>query len=237
MITSKEHISSRGFKVWKGLAALSAPYPEPGEFVSVLRSASPEQRELVVRLWIGEGVPFGFRSTPALYEELRRWTGRRLGVDPRDLTLIGSTRIGFSMSPGIRFGTPFSDNSDLDLSVISEQLFRQTKECFQAWENDVATGAVQPQGDRQRRLWPENLAFGRRNIPRGFMDPHKIPTLNRYELPRRVVNVMWELSVKLTGCFCGHSNRKTSARVYRDYEAFIRQSLLNLSAALDARKR
>lgn len=189
----------------------------------------------MARLWIGEGIPYGFRDTPAVYEEIRNWLGKKLEIDPRDVTLIGSARIGFSMSPGVEFGRSFSEKSDLDISIISEQLFLQTKDCFHVWENDVEVGAVNPRNERERRLWSENIEFGRRNIPRGFMDPGKIPTFNRYELAQRVVNAMWSLSVKLADSDCGHPRRRASVRVFCDQNSFVQRLLVNLSAAIDKR--
>lgn len=224
---------SSAFHLWQALAALPAPYPEAKAFASTLRSASRAQRELVVRLWLSEGVPFGFRDTPALYEEARGWISKRLRVRPRDVTLIGSSRIGFSMSPGGSFGRRFSDKSDLDISVISTALFTETEECFSAWARDLEAGVVRPRNARESRFWPENVEFGHRNIPKGFMDTDKIPFLNRYELAQRVGHTMWALSVKLADSVPGHPKRKASVRVYRDPESFIRRMLINLSFALD----
>jgi hypothetical protein len=224
---------SSAFHLWQALAALPAPYPEAEAFASTLRSASRTQREFVVRLWLSEGVPFGFRNTPALYEEARGWIAKRLGVKPGDVTLIGSARIGFSMSPGLSFGRRFSDESDLDISVISASLFTETEECFSAWARDLEAGVVRPRNTLENRLWPENVEFGRRNIPKGFMDPNKIPFLNRYELARRVGHAMWALSVKLADTIPEHPKRKASVRVYRDSESFIRRMLINLSSTLD----
>ncbi len=235
MSTLPKALSYPGFLLWRGLAELPAPYPDPATFFSALKSASRIQRELVARLWVGEGVPYCFRATPAVYEEMRHWLGKRLRVDPKEITLIGSSRIGFSMSPN-EFGRPFSENSDLDISIISSALFAETKDCFHAWEADLGRGTVHPRNERERRLWPENIEFGRRNIPKGFMDPGKIPTIKRYELAQRVVNTMWALSVRVANSECGHPQRRASVRVYRDQISFIQRLLFNLSAALDKRE-
>ena len=95
--------------------------------------------------------------------------------------------------------------------------------------------AVHPRNERERQLWPENIEFGRRNIPRGFMDPGKIPTFHRYELAQRVVNAMWALSVKVADSECGHPCRRSSVRVFRDQNSFVQRLLVNLSAAIDTR--
>jgi hypothetical protein len=221
------------FERWRGLASLSAPYPEASTFFNVVRDATPTLREYVVRLWFSEGVPFGFRDTPALYEEIRTWLAARLRISPKDVTIIGSARIGFSLSPGRELGRPFSLHSDLDFSVVSSQLFSETASCFAQWKEDFANGLVRPRRSREARLWPENVLFGDRNIPKGFMDPEKIPTLQRYELPRRVGGAVWALGVKLEASKCGHPRRRTSVRVYRDWASFTQRMMVNLRAALN----
>src|SRR3972149_5338637 len=89
--------------------------------------------------------------------------------------------------------------------------------------------AVHPRNERERQLWPENIEFGHRNIPRGFMDPGKIPTFHRYELAQRVVNGMWALSVKLADSECGHPPR-SSRRGY--WPLISRSRVIATSACL-----
>jgi hypothetical protein len=60
-----------------------------------------------------------------LYEAVREWMSVRLQVHPKNVTLIGSARIGFSMCPRPNYGRQFGANSDLDFSVVDERLFSE----------------------------------------------------------------------------------------------------------------
>ena len=110
---------AQSFEVQEGLRKLLAPYPSPEEFREALGDVSKRSREHVVRLWLTEGTPFAFHNCPALYEEMRRWLGIRLEVCPKEITVVGSARIGFSLVKGQDFGRPFDKNSDLDLQLYT----------------------------------------------------------------------------------------------------------------------
>ena len=69
-----------------------------------------------------------FDGTPAVWpKELNyiRWrhlVATELGVDPMAVQLVGSARLGYSMNPGKNF-RKFHEGSDLDIAVISPELF------------------------------------------------------------------------------------------------------------------
>jgi hypothetical protein len=94
-------------------------YPTSAQFAELLiRSDLGE----VVETYIFRGVPYAFRDNQADYLRLLGHISEGLGVPQEDLTLIGSGRIGFSLDPD-RYGSPFSDASDLDMVIVSAQLF------------------------------------------------------------------------------------------------------------------
>jgi len=209
---------------------LSSPYPKPEELVAALSGASRGTREIIARLWLTEGLPAAFQASPAAYEDLRGWLAAQLCVHPKEVTLIGSARIGYSLAPSPSFGRPFSPRSDLDLSVISDDLFRRLATAFSRFSADYETGAIKPRSERERFLWEQNLEFGTRNIPRGFLDSNKIPNFTKYQVAQQINQSMWALVKKLEVTPHAPQVRTASARVYRDWRSFVDRVEFNLRA-------
>ena len=69
-----------------------------------------------------------FEGTPVIWSkniEYVRWRheiAKRLAVDPMGVQLIGSARLGYSLSPRKNFKL-FDENSDLDIAVVSQEIF------------------------------------------------------------------------------------------------------------------
>lgn len=69
-----------------------------------------------------------FDGTPAVwphelsYVQWRHRVATALGVDPMAVQLVGSARLGYSMNPRKNF-RKFHEGSDLDIAVISPELF------------------------------------------------------------------------------------------------------------------
>lgn len=116
--------------------------------------------------WLLRGTPFVFRSAPQDYDRLRRSLAVAFGVAETDIGLVGSARLGFSLNP-LHLGQKFDEDSDVDVVVVSEQMFRQ------AWTDVLRWNYSQywsiPQKDieqitedfKQRiywgHLWPDKL--------------------------------------------------------------------------------
>lgn len=207
---------------------LSLPYPSAEELEKVLRLAKRQTREIVARLWITEGAPFAFSQCPEVYENLRGWLGCRLNIHPKEITLIGSARLGYSLSPPPAYGKPFGRDSDLDLSIISGDLFKRLCSAFSDFNHDYRNGITIPRNERERQFWDGNIEFGERNIPRGFVDANKIPNFNRYGVAQQVNQAMWVLLKKLEVTKNAPQIKSVSTRVYRDWESFIQRVSLNL---------
>jgi hypothetical protein len=207
-------------------------YPEAGDFLGIAKVLAYRDQEAIARLWLSEGIPYGFRDRPILYEALRGWLAQRLRVHAKEITVIGSTRIGFSLAPPPDLGKSFMEESDLDFSVVSAKLFQEVVASFEMWAADFEAGRVHPRGPAEERNWRSNLSFGRRNIPRGFMDPWKIPQWQRYPTSTRIAQAMWALGRKLQLTKGVSKAPKTSVRVYQDWSAFVRRITFNLRVAL-----
>lgn len=217
------------------LLPLRGPYPPLDEVRGLRDPQARLAREAFVRLWLTEGIPFAFRDCPAIYEEVRGWLAARLGTHPKDITLLGSARLGFSLGGPSNLGRPFGRHSDLDFSVVSSGLFARFREIFETWARDYESGIVRPRHDGERRLWDSNLAFGRQNLPKGFFDANKIPTFHRYPLAQEVAQALWALVKKLEQSAAAPVPSGASVRVYDNWHSLINRVSFNLYWALTHR--
>ena len=216
------------FNVSAILDPLTEVYPSADVLLAAARAGDRDVRYAICRLWLSEGIPFAFKARPAVYEALRIWLARRLDVQAKEVTIVGSGRQGYSLSPDQNAGRPFGQQSDLDMTTISVRLFERLRDAFGRWEQDYKQGIVQPRHERERALWDEN----QRNCPgaleRGFIDPQKIPTWFRYPEAQAVMDALWRVSEKLKVTSHAPNVRKVSLRVYRDWDSFVRQMAINL---------
>lgn len=199
----------------------------PEDALEVIFEASSREREWLTRLWISEGIPHAFRKQPALFEACRFWLGTKLNIDPKCITLIGSGRTGFSLSPR-KFGRAYNERSDLDFSIVSAALFERLRADAEAWLEDYREG---------RASVNKHSKDNYRNIPeiirRGFVDHWKLPVERRYETVWILDDCINKLTANLLLVpeMCRFS--KMSFRVYRDWPALIRQAEINYSHTVD----
>ena len=220
----------RSFDVSALLHPLTEVYPSVGVLLEAAKAGDRDVRDAISRLWLSEGIPFAFKARPGIYEALRTWLARNLNIHAKEITLIGSGRLGFSLSPDQNIGRQFGPQSDLDMTVISPSLFQRLRDAFSRWEQDYTQGTVHPRHERERMWWDENLSYCPRNLERGFIDPHKIPILSRYPEAQTVANVLWRVHEKLKSTPEAPNVRKVSLRVYRDWDSFVRQMAKNLES-------
>lgn len=221
------------FQPFATVPQLSSHFPDPDDLRIALQGESKSVREVVARLWITEGFPAAFQHMPSVYEDMRGWLANRLKIHPKEITLIGSARAGYSLSPPPEYGRRFSDNSDLDLSIISGSLFASVSATFSKFAADYKDGVVKPKNANQEKYWPNNINFGLHNIPKGFFDPDKIPNLDRYPLAKEVSGAMWRLHERLKVTPGAPIIRGASVRIYKDWNCFLNQVTLNLKAAVE----
>jgi len=223
---------AKPFQAEGPLSSLTAFHPDSALFREAAGDTSRHSREMLVRLWLTEGAPFAFRACPAIYEDVRGWLGSRLGVCPKEITLLGSARIGFSLAPQPRYGRPFGSDSDLDLSIVSARLFQDVSATFARWEADYRSGGISPLNPTERRYWEANVVFGHNNLPRGFFDVNKLPARDRYPLIQQVTQAMWVLIEKLKVTPVAPKPSKASVRVYESWRALVARVSFNLHTAL-----
>jgi hypothetical protein len=216
------------FKISPHLAMLLDSYPDARILVDAATNGGQHGKAAIARLWLSEGIPFAFKSAPALYESVRAWLGGRLDVDPKEIHLTGSARIGQSLAP-MKIGTSFGSHSDLDLFVVSQTLFDRIKTDFNNWSYHFEGGLVQPSNDTEKKYWVDNSQRGAGLIQRGFLDSHIVPNREEYPTIKNIAQTMWLLKSKLDITEGAPSIKSASVRCYKDWGSYVRQMVISLS--------
>ena len=218
------------------LATLKGVYPASEE---VLRAVTlgPRERSIVARLWVSEGIPYAFRECPALYEEVRNWLAGGLELDPKEISMGGSGRLGYSLRPE-RWGDEYDPgSSDLDVFAVSDRLFDELREDFDHWSSDFDDGTIVPSSKGERLHWPANRQEGPRNIDSGFLDSWRVPNRTAYPNFSKTNDRLAGLRAKLRKTDAGPKpSKKLTLRCYRDWRSFERQLSLNLKAAANSNR-
>jgi hypothetical protein len=220
----------RGFEISGAGKRLAEQFPSPDLLRDVLPKLGDDEQMLFLRQWVSEGIPFAFRECPFVYERLRSWMGYRLNVEARNITIIGSARLGCSLAKGQAFGEEYCDQSDLHFAVISERLFSNVVADFALWKSKVE----RKEEEFANKYGPENLDRLPANIARGFIDPYKIDHHRYLEHAALVTNTQSYGRQRLQSTECGPVASKVSIRVYADFDAFFRQMRVNLESVLSS---
>lgn len=215
------------FKVSDPLKALSDHYPDAQSIREVAANGGEPARIALARLWLSEGIPFAFKDRPGVYESVRTWMGGRLDVDPKEINLTGSARLGQSLDPK-QIGRLFNSNSDLDFFIISEKLFQKLRTDFNKWSFDFESGKVKPRNKREFGFWKDNNNRGPTLLLRRFMDSKMIPNFDSYETARCINHTMWLLIKKLRITPKSPKIAHASVRCYESWAAYVNQTVLNL---------
>ncbi len=94
--------------------------PAPDEFKSLVLAV--DSHNVLAKVFLLEGTPYVFASSPMKYVIFREQVAERFSVGSQDVCIVGSAKLGFSPSP-VKFGKEFKEESDVDVVVISEELF------------------------------------------------------------------------------------------------------------------
>ena len=206
------------FEFNPSLNEITDRYPACDQLLEALGTSGYSDRVAIARQWLSEGIPFAFKECPAVYESLRLWLARKLGIKAKEISLVGSARIGWSLAPR-KMGKPFDRESDLDLFVISQRMFLLISKDFCRWSSDYVNGRISPETKNEKVCWPDNSRRGPELIERGFMDAKLIPTRGGYDR-HNIHNTMWELVEKLKATVTEPKIRRASIRCYDSWTSF-----------------
>ena len=216
------------FKIPESLKNLTNPYPEPKILLKTAHSGGESARIALAQLWLSEGIPHAFGNCPVIYEAVRFWLSTQLNVHAKEISLVGSARLGKSLNPK-KLGKHFSNcESDLDIFIVSNCLFKALREDFCRWSRDFESGRIKPKKGPESRYWPDNNDRVPKNIQRGFIDTYKIPNYPEYPIAQKVNDTMSLLVRKLKITPNAPKPKKASIRCYNSWDSFVQQMLRNL---------
>jgi hypothetical protein len=121
-------------------------------------------------------------------------------VEYRDIVYVGSASLGFSIKPARRY-KPFGEDSDVDVAIVSRDLFERV------WREIYAY-------DRSGAYWPERASF-RKYLVRGWIRPDLLPPSELFDF----ANEWWPFfnELRIDGC-----PYKVAAGIYHSHY-FLRE--------------
>jgi hypothetical protein len=168
----------------------------------------------LVRKFVFGGTPFAFRHNPELGRILKRHLCSSLQVSEANLTIIGSAKTGFSLSPD-GFPRPFHDGSDIDVLVVDHTLFDKLWRAILEWNYPRRREYLPDVEWRWRKARGEDLYWGwfRPHLitPSGFTH---VGTLR----PLRDISTRWFNAFRGLGQYSEFASRDVSGRLYRSWE-------------------
>jgi hypothetical protein len=210
------------FKVSNHMRDLKSAYPDAEDLLNIAKQGGESARCAIARQWLSEGIPYAFKDCPAIYESLREWLALRLDVDPKDVSITGSARIGQSLAPS-KLGKQFDETSDLDIFIVNEKLFDRLKADYLVWSDEYESHRVMPSNNREATFWKDNLYRCPKNIARGFIDTKLIPNYEKYQMVRRVEQTTFLLKGKLAATEYAPNVSHVSVRCYKSWSSYVNQ--------------
>lgn len=168
---------------------------------------------LVVQKWIIDRTPHIFNEDQKLYVEWKSKLSDKIGVDGRAITLIGSSSVGFSLSPDKNYHD-FHDGSDIDVAIISRHHFEL------AWHTIRNLGAERFSLTKPQKTSLED--HKNRLIYWGAFD-------TRYLLARLPFGKVWFEAFEKMSLENPTISRDINARIYRDFESLSAYHVNNLN--------
>ncbi|SDF21980.1 hypothetical protein [Phytopseudomonas seleniipraecipitans] len=214
-----------------------SPHPEPDLLKKALLSAGNKEFKGIAHLWLSEGIPFAFLSSPAVYQQLRSELARLLDVGIKDISVVGSSRIGYSLADH-KFGKEFGDQSDLDLCAVNSELFNRAKRDTEKFIADFESGVTTTKSDDVRTRWSNNCEYLPKNIHKGFIDIKMVPAIKgKYDCISSIKDSIWRVSCRLKNTSDTPNFQSLSIRIYKDWPSMVNQvsrSLNRLVVSLTA---
>ncbi|MBW4605660.1 MAG: hypothetical protein KME22_00150 [Hassallia sp. WJT32-NPBG1] len=90
----------------------------------VALSDSLQTDQLIVQKYIIHGTPYVFKDDEGKYFDLKYEIATNFKENPECVRMVGSAKLGFSIAPR-KLWNSFSEESDIDIAIISRTLFEQ----------------------------------------------------------------------------------------------------------------
>jgi len=203
----------------KTATSISNSFSVPADFKNYYKTIGSNEKKSLVRHFIVNNIPFAFKDKPILYEQITQYIADKLQISPTEVKLIGSAKTGFSISPLPDYGKSFGQHSDLDFSIVNEELFNKLEDEFTDWSDQFRLNGIAANNPTEQGYWLQNLDSGPRQLNNGFIDTHFIPNREQFVNTRKINNSLWLIQKYLDET---HSIKvkKASASIYRSWYSF-----------------
>jgi hypothetical protein len=200
-------------------SAISSAYTIPADFKYYYNNIGDKEKKALVRYFIVSNIPFAFKDKPILHEQITQYIADKLYISPSEVKLIGSAKIGFSISPYPNYGKKIGEHSDLDFSIVHGILFDTLEDEFPNWSNLYRTKEIKPNNNTEESYWAQNIFNEARQLNRGFIDTHFIPNRSLFPTTQKINNSVW-LIKKILAEKHGINVKKASASLYKNWDSF-----------------
>ena len=207
--------------------ATATAYPSPQEFREILLSTEPDD---VAKRHVFDGTAYAFRSRPKAFVLLRSHLSESLGVTEENIVVVGSAKIGFSLSPD-NFPRRFNPFSDIDVVVVDEELFDRVWMTILDWNYPLgrlkmlAVDRVWTSRRRSDLYWgwfrPDRIRFTGLSLPQALA-------------PIRDISTGWFNAFQGLSRYPEFAQRQISGRLYRTWGHALRYHADGLRQIADA---
>jgi hypothetical protein len=186
------------------------PYPSVEQFKAALLL---QPLEAVVREYVFQGSPFVFRDQPEAMDLLRNHLAEELNLALENTIVVGSAKVGFSLSPD-NFPRQFSDGSDIDILVVDHVLFDRLWFTLIRWNypRRFQLGGADWEWAKRRRgdlYW-------------GWLVPDRIPfhglSFPQVLRPVRDLSTKWFNAFRALSRYPEFASRNVSGRLYHTWD-------------------
>jgi hypothetical protein len=194
-------------------------YSCPEDFLSNYRKILEKEKKSYLRHFIINNQPYAFNKSPLIYEQIVQYFADNIDVNPAYIKLIGSAKTGFSISQ-LNYGRPYENKrSDLDFSIVNEDLFNIIQKEFELWAILYQGGNIEPAPNKEKDYWPQNLITGPKQIKRGFIDIKYIPNREQFSKTRNINSSLFYIKKYLAEIHTIEA-KAASARIYKSWSSF-----------------
>jgi len=201
-------------------------HTKSADFKSFYENVNELERQSLVRHFIVNNIPFVFKNKPLLYEQSTQYIADKLSISPTEVKLIGSAKTGFSISPPPKYGIDFGIHSDLDFSIVNEELFLKLEYEFNEWKDLFQSQLIKAINENELKYWIENINSVPRQLKNGFIDSHYIPNREQFYMTRRINNSRWLIQKYLDEAH-QIKVKKVSVSFYKNWKSFAGRLLRN----------
>jgi len=209
---------------------LSSFYPDANVLKSIYRKLSEQDRFGILHSFITEGIPYIYKENPLAYEAIRSFIAQRLQLNPKQVVLIGSGRVGYSLSRK-EWGKPFDSSSDLDFALISQPLFQALVKNLNSWIDDLKSRRLNPSLEEMQN-WLSNIDVLKNSLDRGFLQSSLFPYTDNYLTAKKLQSTMWLLKKRISATNNVPQIAKSSIRVYFDWSHCLKQLYITFNHAI-----